>query len=407
LGTPIAPAIAAGLNTYWLPHTPNVTGATTLNNAETTSGLLITPYALDVGEVTNYQITGISGGTLYQADGVTPIASGSFISVAQGAAGLKFTPGSGSVDTGSFFVQSSLTADITGLGGAPALATITPTVHAPTVTSTETLQNTQTSSGLVITPNPLDAGVIMSYQITGITGGTLYQTDGVTPINNGDFITLAQGAAGLRFTPSAGSLDNGIFTVQSSVTGNAAGLGGSTVTATIAVALLGDMNGDGVVDNFDISSFELALTNPAAFLAQNPARTDYVLRGDINGDGFFNNFDIGPFEALLAASAAASQSKTPDQSTNAPLTVAGPLGVSPPTAPSEADHATGSLNVVSTLSMSRTAAVQAQRRGGAADVATACSSWLPGESHPKLPAPVVDRMAKNFSTEFGTSIRMD
>ena len=55
----------------------------------------------------------------------------------------------------------------------------------------------------MITPGAGDSTAAY-FQITGITGGTLYQNNGTTPIANGSFITLAQGAAGLKFTPTAG-----------------------------------------------------------------------------------------------------------------------------------------------------------------------------------------------------------
>jgi len=63
--------------------------------------------------------------------------------------------------------------------------------------------------------------------------------------------------------------------------------------------ILGDMDGDGDRDNFDIDDFELALTNSAAYLALHPTLTDYQQRGDIEGDNDFDNFDIQPFEELL------------------------------------------------------------------------------------------------------------
>ena len=61
---------------------------------------------------------------------------------------------------------------------------------------------------------------------------------------------------------------------------------------------LGDMDGDGDLDNFDIVPFELALTNPNAYLEQYML-FDYPQRGDCNGDGEFNNHDIRAFEDLL------------------------------------------------------------------------------------------------------------
>jgi hypothetical protein len=62
--------------------------------------------------------------------------------------------------------------------------------------------------------------------------------------------------------------------------------------------LPGDMNCDGLVDNFDISPFILALTNPAGYAAAYPDCN--ILNGDINGDGELNNFDISPFVSLLS-----------------------------------------------------------------------------------------------------------
>ena len=74
-----------------------------------------------------------------------------------------------------------------------------------------------------------------NFQITNITGGTLFLNNGTTPINNGDFITVAQGAAGLKFTPAANSTATGTFTVQESTSATVAGLGGPTAAPTITV----------------------------------------------------------------------------------------------------------------------------------------------------------------------------
>ena len=63
---------------------------------------------------------------------------------------------------------------------------------------------------------------------------------------------------------------------------------------------LGDMDGDGDFDNFDIQPFELALTDAAAYMAMY-GLTDYTERGDIDLDGDLDNFDIQPFEVLLTS----------------------------------------------------------------------------------------------------------
>lgn len=69
--------------------------------------------------------------------------------------------------------------------------------------------------------------------------------------------------------------------------------------------VLGDMDGNGIVDNFDIRDFELALTDGQAYLAAHPTLGNYKMRGDVNGDGIFDNFDIRAFEELLTSSPAA------------------------------------------------------------------------------------------------------
>jgi len=67
----------------------------------------------------------------------------------------------------------------------------------------------------------------------------------------------------------------------------------------IAPFVLGDMDGDGDRDNFDIQPFEQALTNSAAYLASYPGLLNYRQRGNASGDYAFDNFDIQAFEALL------------------------------------------------------------------------------------------------------------
>jgi hypothetical protein len=64
--------------------------------------------------------------------------------------------------------------------------------------------------------------------------------------------------------------------------------------------LLGDMNGDASVDNFDIDPFVLALTAPDLWRAQYPGIL-LECAADMNQDGVFNNFDIDPFVAVVAS----------------------------------------------------------------------------------------------------------
>jgi hypothetical protein len=122
--------------------------------------------------------------------------------------------------------------------------TVTPVADTPSVTNASTVEDTQTASGLVISRNAADNTEVTNFKITGITNGTLFQHDGTTAIHNGDFITVAQGNAGLTFTPGA-NLNNPAgdafsFDIQASTSSSDAGLGGSVITASIAVTEVND-----------------------------------------------------------------------------------------------------------------------------------------------------------------------
>ena len=109
---------------------------------------------------------------------------------------MKFTPAANFSATGTFDVQASTQRQPT-----PAWAAARPrptiTVNAvadtPAVTDATTNEDTQTTSGLVISRNAADGAEVTHFKITNITNGTLFQNDGTTPINNGDFITVARG----------------------------------------------------------------------------------------------------------------------------------------------------------------------------------------------------------------------
>ncbi len=64
--------------------------------------------------------------------------------------------------------------------------------------------------------------------------------------------------------------------------------------------VVGDMNGDGVIDNGDIDGFVLGLVDEAAYRAAYPDFDPDIL-GDVNLDGVFDNGDIDAFVARLLA----------------------------------------------------------------------------------------------------------
>ncbi|CDK97791.1 conserved protein of unknown function, containing cadherin-like domian [Magnetospirillum gryphiswaldense MSR-1 v2] len=213
--------------------TPSVTNATTNEDTQSSSGLVISRNAGDGAETTHFKITAITGGTLYKADGTTQISNGDFITFAEGNAGLKFSPTANSSSNGSFAVEAST--DGSTVAGSSAMATVTVNAVAdtPAITNTSTTPGTQTTSGLVLSRAAVDGAEITHFKVTGITNGNLFKNNGTTAINNGDFITFAEGNAGLKFTPTGGG--DGSFTAQASTSAADGGLGGSTVNAAIAV----------------------------------------------------------------------------------------------------------------------------------------------------------------------------
>ena len=220
--------------------TPQVVNITTFE--DTQSGLIYIDRNADDGtEVTHFRISGITNGTLYQNDGATQINDGEYITVAQGQAGLKFTPSADTNANGSFNVQSSEdgTSVAAQSGTATSTITVTPVGDTPQVANITTFEDTQ-SGGIAVTRNSNDGTEVTYFRISGITNGTLYQNDGATQINDGDYITVAQGQAGLKFTPSANSNANGSFGVESSENGTSVAAQSGTATSTITVTPVND-----------------------------------------------------------------------------------------------------------------------------------------------------------------------
>ncbi|HTU27431.1 MAG TPA: hypothetical protein VMF30_18620, partial [Pirellulales bacterium] len=122
---------------------PTVTSVTTTENVQA-SGLVIQPGAGQTS-VAYFHIYGITGGTLYENNGTTPIANNSYITVAEGEAGLKFTPNANLLIPGGFTVGESTTAGASGSIGTTARDTVTVWLAGPSVASTTTVENTQTS----------------------------------------------------------------------------------------------------------------------------------------------------------------------------------------------------------------------------------------------------------------------
>ena len=97
--------------------------------------------------------------------------------------------------------------------------------HAP-----QLIQDTATD--LFIFPNAADK-TTTHFQITAITGCSLFKSDGVTPVKAGDFITGTDGAAGLKIVSSTGS--TGSVTAVSSLNDTFSGAGTAAMTLTLSL----------------------------------------------------------------------------------------------------------------------------------------------------------------------------
>jgi CSLREA domain-containing protein len=223
-----------------IAHTPTVTNAATIEDMQTTSGLVVSRNPADGPEVTHFKIGNIVGGKVFKNDGTTEIPINTFITFEEGNAGLKFTPSPNNWGSLTFEVYSSTSNSDAGVGGIFARPSITvqPLGDTASVTNATTNRNTQSSFGLVVKRNPVDGLEINFVKITNIQNGTLFKHDGKTLINNGDFITFDEAGAGLKFTPGNNLLSPATtfsFDVQASATTSDAGIGGSAVTASIGV----------------------------------------------------------------------------------------------------------------------------------------------------------------------------
>jgi Concanavalin A-like lectin/glucanases superfamily/Bacterial Ig domain/Calx-beta domain/Putative Ig domain len=218
--------------------TPTVSSAVTQEDVQTTQGLVIDPQG-DLS-ITHFKINHIIGGTLFQSNGITPIKENEFITVAQGNPGLRFTPTPNRFGQASFAIQAATGNHDSELGGdiVQASITIQPVADDPTITPASTVEGAQTTQGLVISRHPADGEEVTHFKMTQITNGTLFHHDGITPIHEGDFITFAQGQAGLKFTPA--SVAAGYFQVQAAISNQDSGLGGLPVTATIQVSSINE-----------------------------------------------------------------------------------------------------------------------------------------------------------------------
>ena len=236
--------VTATITVNAVADTPNVPNATT--DEDETATIVITPNAVDGTSVTHFQITNITNGTLYLNDDATAVNDGDFVSVTEAALGLKFrpTPDYFTVTSpldpatlGSFDVQAVLFGTTPSGPIVQSQITINPVADTPSITSP--MVNEDEDAIIDILPNAIDGSSVTHFKITAITAGQLYLSDGVTLVNAGDFIAVAD-ATGLIFRMAANQSGPGTVNARASTTGDDSGLGGPVVTSNITVLSMPD-----------------------------------------------------------------------------------------------------------------------------------------------------------------------
>jgi VCBS repeat-containing protein len=218
--------------------------AISIGDVDAGTGAMETTLSVTNGALTLAQTNGLS---FTSGDGTADASmtfTGTIADINAALNGLSYAP-TANYNGGATLTITTNDKGNTGGGGAKSDTdtiniTVSPVADTPSVTNATTNEDTQTTSGLVIYRNAADGAEVTHFKITGITNGTLYKNDGVTQITNGTFITFAEGNAGLKFTPTANFNGSGSFTVQASTSNGDAGLGGSTVNATITVNAVND-----------------------------------------------------------------------------------------------------------------------------------------------------------------------
>ena len=132
----------------------------------------------------------------------------------------------------------------------------------PTVADITTNEDTQ-SAAIVIDRNASDGTEVTHFKISGISNGTLTLSDGSTVVNEGDYITYAQGQAGLKFTGGLNSTSTGSFDVEASQNGTSVAAQSGKATSTITVNMVNDAP---TITNGPLSTLALTEGDPAQTL---------------------------------------------------------------------------------------------------------------------------------------------
>ncbi|MBF0156916.1 MAG: tandem-95 repeat protein, partial [Magnetococcales bacterium] len=205
--------------------------------------------SVTTGSLTLSQVTGLTFTTGDGTADATLVFTGTVASINAALEGMSYAMAANGFGADTLNVTIDDQGN-TGLGGVLSATgsvalTVTPKADTPGITNATTNEDTQSTSGLMVSRNAADGAEVTHFKISAITGGSLYLNDGSTVVANDSFLTFAQANAGLKFSPAANQNTpaGGTFSfdVQASTSATNPGLSGALVTATITVNSVNDL----------------------------------------------------------------------------------------------------------------------------------------------------------------------
>ncbi|QEF97024.1 hypothetical protein Mal15_10540 [Stieleria maiorica] len=157
--------------------TPTFNGPTNTDEDVLSTGFQLQRNAADGTEVTHFKISGITNGTLYKNDGVTVISDNSFITFAEGNAGVKFKGTSNYNGAAGFSFQASATGNNSDLSATVSAGiTIDPVNDAPILGNNQLVISQ--GGSVVLSANALSATDVdhpdagLTFTVSSVTGGS-------------------------------------------------------------------------------------------------------------------------------------------------------------------------------------------------------------------------------------------
>ncbi|MBC8193998.1 MAG: Ig-like domain-containing protein, partial [FCB group bacterium] len=120
---------------------------------------------------------------------------------------------------------------------------VTPVPDKPSITNASTYEDNLTTSGIIITRNPVDGVEVTHFFITGMDHGILFVGGDTTnqPIETNSFISIEDASLGLNYLPDPNFNGFDSIYVQASLSQEAQGLGAEIDTAFIDIIPVNDI----------------------------------------------------------------------------------------------------------------------------------------------------------------------